>query len=237
MHLGRSLSSLMIGGSLGCLAATPAQSQSILFNNFGANNTYDLGTTWRVTGTHVFSGNDPLASKTALAFTPTGSDYTLQTIEVVVGLFDNNSPNELEIALMTNVNGVPGTVIESFHKSGAMSTQVPLVTHPPLQFNSVTHPLLRAGTSYFITAFPGTEDTYAGWNWALGGSQGLVATNNPSTGNVWFSQVRRAPVMRVTGMPVSAAVPEPTALVMGGSGVLGLIGLRRRRRYAAPNGE
>ena len=104
-----------IGGALFCLvvfiltfATATAMAQTTVFDNFGTGDTYDssacylaanLGVNWQ----YVF----------AFQFQPSASGY-VSDIWLPVNLFEGDTANNLEIALMTDSGDQPGIVLETW---------------------------------------------------------------------------------------------------------------------------
>jgi hypothetical protein len=139
----------------------------VIFNNFGPGDTYQTDWGWTLSlGSPIgadFDQGDP--------FKPSGIDFYLDNIELAVGLV--LGPNELDVWLMSDNSNKPGTIIESFHFSGAMGTFGEF--NPPLSMNSVFHPLLEENTQYWLIASTTGPDEWAAWNWNSIGETGTHA--------------------------------------------------------------
>jgi hypothetical protein len=203
--------------------AGPARAD-IIFNNFGPGDGYDTSQGWQV-------GASPLGGprlEQATAFTPTGASFTFDQVAIALSRSGfSTGPNLIDVALTTSSGGAPGTVLETFRFVGAMGLFG--LFSPPLVADSVLHPLLLEGTQYWLVASVPQPTTLADWNLASPVDLGRRAFRE--VGGPW--QVADATVrgaFRVSGTPVGGtAVPEPTALTLLSSGVVGLLGHAWRR--------
>ena len=157
-------------------------------------------------------------------FTPIGSSFTLDKIELAVNLI--SGLNELDVQLASDVGGRPGTVIEAFHLSNNMGP-FPQV-NPPLVVNSGLHPILNEGVPYWIVG-SATSETLAIWNENSISQIGLTAQR--ANGGPWqlFNFLEGA--FRVSG----TIVPEPSSLMLGTIGTFVLLAFawHRHARQAA----
>lgn len=147
--------------------AIPVSADTI-FSNFGPGDSYatntgrglSVGSPFGVPEGDFDLGHD---------FTP-GSDFLLDSVELAVGLRVGN--NELDVWLMTDAAGKPGTIIEAFHFSGAMGRFG--APNPPLRANSILRPLLSSGIRYWLVASLTGPHAKAAWNLNAVGERGPI---------------------------------------------------------------
>ena len=88
-----------------------------------------------------------------------------------------------------------------------------------------------AGVTYWLSIVANTVNDDDLCFWATS-SQGGNAHQRPGDPGIWTS-VRSELAFNLTGTRASAAVPEPSALVLAALGGLGVLGMVRRRRRAS----
>jgi len=216
---------LLVSTSLLCLAlALPVSGFAhTLYNNLESGNVatapggYCLGT-----------GN--CASSywvDAIAFTPS---VTAALSDIGITLAYVSGQNSATIQLLGDSSGLPGSLIESWTVDNLFAFQGGTAT-PATFVTSTSNPILDAGQQYWVAGIAGTPGDKANLLYWMapqpatftpfatsqdGGPYTIVP--NPYVGDGGF---------RVDGTPVAA--PEPSSLMMFGSGALGLLGVIRRK--------
>jgi hypothetical protein len=198
------------------LAGRAEASPIVLYDNFGPGQSYDTGDSWAVDSAPGYSGG------LAVSFTP-ATTVTFDAVLLPLDYFTGT--NNVVVNLRPDVSGQPGAIsLESFSLTGL----IPAPASTVYQLNSVSNPVLNAGTTYWIAAFPGSSATETGWLWNSTGALGFSGTGDG--GNTWTvtdSPGYPAPALEVLGNQVST--PEPSSLAMlAGLGAC-IIGRRRRR--------
>lgn len=160
--------------------------------------------------------NDPLEHFTpGDAFTTAlTTDFTLDRVELAVGLISGNV-NSLIVSLYSDQNGSPGSLLESFWLDNQMGPFGQ--DHALLVADSVLHPILTAGSSYWLLATTADPTTAAGWyfNHTLDtGPVGTRVNNDP------FCCIRNdlRDAFAVLGTPTQAT-PEPSTAWTVAAGV------------------
>jgi hypothetical protein len=198
----------------------------VIYNNFGPGDTY-FGSNYTIAGPLSVQGEIVDSADSFIAPGPVGTSYTLTKIELAVALIEGK--NLLSVALMSDSNGLPGNVIESFQFTNAMSKITSNPTSRPLEADSLLHPELQAGTRYWLAAL-GTADLLAAWYTNDTGASRLGAY----IGNVvaWHRSPdpQMAAAFRIEGDAITS--PEPSSLVVTGIGGLLFLGYAWRRRKA-----
>jgi len=188
----------------------PAAKADTIFTDLGPG--YDPSIGWTVSGS---TSAEVIAYDAAGTFTSSGS-YAVTQIDLGIG--NVSGTNGATVELTTDNSGVPGTVLQTWNISSLPdfgSTSTTLTT-----ISGITGIDISAGT-YFLVVLPGDSSTWDAWNWnstgatGLGGSTGYLAAGNTE------------PAFDVLGSSISA--PEPSSLILLGTGLLGLVFIRRKR--------
>jgi len=206
---------------LAMMAARSDASPVVVYNNFGAGESYNTTNAWTVEGTSTFFGQSELAE----SFTPT-STVTLDA--VLLPLERISGTNSLIVSLRPDASGQPGTTsLESF----TLTTLPTLPTSSVFQLNSLANPVLDAGVTYWITLFPGAANTEVGWMFNSTGADHYSSSSNG--GATWQANLfNPAPAMEILGDPVPT--PEPSTISMlAGLGACTVVWSWKRRRTIA----
>jgi hypothetical protein len=164
----------------------------------------------------------------AVAFTPTGNSYFLNSVQFTASLFGLSSTNSVIVSVETDAGGLPsGTVLESF----TLTNQMGLLGSTPntLDAVSVLDPVLFQNYQYWVvlteTSGSGTGDLV--WNYNNSSTFGLTAVYQSGA---WVSQGTTnylAGALLVTG--TIDPIPEPGTLLTLASGLAAVVALKRRR--------
>lgn len=128
--------------------------------------------------------------------------------------------NQVELWLMSDAGGAPGSIIESFSFTGAMGVLGQM--NPPLTAVSVLRPELQAGTQYWLIASAPAADTDAAWNLNNQGATGPLAFR--WSGGAWGITSDTQGAFRIQDIPE----PGSFLLLLTGLGLLALKRLSRR---------
>jgi hypothetical protein len=213
---------LAIGLLLIGVAATPAQADQVILSNLGPGDSYRGSDGWPL----GISGEGTDYFGSGCAFTVGATSVELATIQLAVGHITGT--NSLTINFDADSGGSPGATIESFTINGAMPNFGSYSSDHLVKVTSVLHPLLTAGSQYWVVlSVPNDGTSAAAWNWNSIGDFGPFVLYNGSQQVFLGTNVRGA--MLIT------AVPEPSCIVMVSTGVVVMLGcgLRRLSRTGA----
>lgn len=209
----RSMSAIFLGALV--LSFTSSLHATTLYNNLSAS-TYseeaitESGPLAASFSTGAFSGD--LSSVTLDLYEPSDTD----TGTITVDLFSDNST-------------APGTVLETIGTIDASSLSIGNSSDSTLN----TSYALDANTRYWIEL--STEDSAAEWAYADDTSgTGVAGEYYYGDGNVSPNGTDDSGPYQMDVEGVSASpVPEPPALLLLGTGLLGLLALKLRRRLSS----
>lgn len=182
------------------LPSQPPSGSAVIFSSFGSGASFaDFALTIGI----LDPPDSPPGIEQGSAFRP-ARDFLLEKIELVVGL--SRGPNALDVYLMSDSGGAPGTIIESFHFSDAMS---PLfsVNPPVMTATSVRRPTLRANSQYWLVSSMNASGAGGGW-YACDGCVGPQVCRPlakcPVAAQIrdWRLYTSVQGVFRITGRPV-----------------------------------
>ncbi len=179
--------------------AAPGLFADTVYSTFGPGNSFVSNAAWKV--------GDVFDAQIAASFVP-GRDFTLQAIDIEA--FVSSGSGDLTVALSAGPSS-PGTPLESFDLTGVASSPTFLT------MDSALHPVLTAGTTYWIV-LSASAGTVAGWNQ---NDQGFVGLSSRQGGGPWVSLGTElsTPAFDVLGAP-AGAVPEPSGAILLASAFL-----------------
>ncbi len=213
------------------LLAAGQAGADILYSTLGPGDSYDVQTRLAL--------GDPGSWDQGYKFLFGGSQsYSLDAIEVAIGqYFHEGEPvgaNELDLWLMSDDGGRPGSIIEAFNFQGQMADFSQW--HPLLVATSVSRPILDPGTPYWLVASTPHDGTIAAWHSSEPMAFGLAYAWRSGTGDWeyygsgtdWY--IHEGPVQMAAFRVTGSVVPLPGAVVLGCLGI-GMAGgwIRKRR--------
>ncbi|HET7618596.1 MAG TPA: PEP-CTERM sorting domain-containing protein [Vicinamibacterales bacterium] len=216
----------LIAFFVAALAAAPARADAVLYSSFGPGDAYkDLVATYF--GFDFGEEGDPDSRfARAMSFEPR-TTASLTRIEMALWFPFSFSEGTLEINLFESDGSVPGAAIEHFDAAPDQAGS------GIFRFDSVSHPTLLAGRTYFLEA---TTDGVADGLWFFSPNPvlELVPDVYRNLGGPWQQGLKDFnAAFRVSGVAsdaeAAAHAPEPGSLVLLATG-LGLTGWRARRR-------
>jgi hypothetical protein len=187
---------------------------AVVYDNFGAGTSYDISA-----GQGVGSSAD---GEYGLSFTPSASGF-LSSLTVAASSVSGSG--EITFTLYNNNLGEPGSVLESFNLEnlpdfGSSFTPQIIVA------NGTTY--LDAAQSYWLIASHPNSPDISAWHNSTIDADTLIAYRD-STVPDWSPLVHEKQwALRVE----TSEVPVPAAIWLFGSGLLGLVGIARRKKAA-----
>ena len=202
------------------LAYSPSFSATV-YQNFGIGNTFNEGGGWVVGSTTGFGD-------VASIFSTPSVDHYFTSVELAMSLPQLNPADDLYVWIMQDNSGSPGSVIEELFYDGV----IPPYNSPGIiELNSSTNFILEADSSYWIGA--GRTPAYSSgatpanvvWHYSLSSVNdvGSIYTRNPEGDWSFFAPTYKG-TFRING----TAVPVPAAVWLLGTGLIGLIGFRKK---------
>jgi PEP-CTERM motif len=195
-----------------------AQSSVYVYDSFGPGHDFVSYAYWGVDGA---SGSGGYVGH-AESFVPTLSG-NLDTVQVAcVQLSSGTGLANFHVA--ADNGGTPGAMLESFMNvvAPASSSSFFLVT-----MNSITQPLLHAGTTYWLYAEPAENTTAMGWFVNDQGYRNDYAQESPP--GEWTSASVTFGANGVFAVSVTP-VPEPSMLTLLAVGAMASLARRRQSR-------
>lgn len=198
------------------LMAIPQAHADVIFDNFGPDDGYMADTGW------ALSAGFPDVANSFTMVSGAGA-YRLDSLTLVLTEAIGGVPNVVDVALMSDADGLPGATLETFTLHNAMPPGGPQL-YPPLVLPSAAHPVLTEGTRYWVMAtvapYTTSAGVYVSWKWNSTGDTAPFAYRKAEV-EQWSMNPGSNPrgVFRVEGTPV----PEPATMVLTALGGLALL--------------
>jgi hypothetical protein len=162
--------------------------------------------------TPAYLGGDTGEVFGATGFTPSAA-FRLTSFDIALGYpanFSPNGPNQVDLFLMSDSGGLPGSTIESWHLTNLPTTCGPC---PLSTITSASNPVLVPGDQYWVVA-SGGEQTFDTWTFTLAGNSfsplALRSIFNGVDSGWGLNSSGRQGALVVSG----DAVPEPSSFAL-----------------------
>ncbi len=174
-----------------------ATGQTFVYNNFGANWTYTTNTGYTISvGAPVNTDWDQGNS-----FIPSQSGYLTDVWAAVNHVTGDNT---MELWLMSDSNGEPGTILETFKFMNAMVPGGFGSLNPPLHGVASGTTYLDSNKKYWLIASTPGPNSWCAWNYSLNDFGERAARRDMGAWTITQSQKAAFAI----------AIPEPASLAL-----------------------
>ena len=196
------------------LASASRLRADTIFTNLGPGDSYQTNHQWNV-GTG--SGENQAV---AFSFVPT---ETATLTDVSLGLYQISGTSPTNVYIESNLSGEPGSILDTLTQVGSVTPTSSLV-----DFTCSSCSQLQAGTTYWIVGQQSDSSSLAGWNLSNSDIGTWYYNFAGSATGPWTATDNPISAFEVDG---TSPVPEPSTVVLLGTGILGLAGTVRRKFF------